>query len=163
MVRRSFRRGLRLGLLVGAVAAVLKMLRSFRAAEEPPAHVAPPSTWPPRQPGAAEPAHPVAAPAATPVAEHGPGGDVVEPQRRERPLRATTAPKKAAKKPAPAPERIWVEPSGMVCPPSHPIKAKLSSKLFHLPGMFAYERCKPDRCYATEDGAVADGLTRAKR
>ena len=50
-----------------------------------------------------------------------------------------------------------------MCPPSHPIKAKLASRLFHLPGMFAYDRTRPDRCYRDETGAVADGLTRAKR
>jgi hypothetical protein len=43
------------------------------------------------------------------------------------------------------------------------VKAKLSSRLFHLPGMFAYARTRPDRCYRDEAAAVADGLTRAKR
>lgn len=57
----------------------------------------------------------------------------------------------------------WVEPVDGSCPASHPIKAKLSSGLFHLPGMLAYERTKPDRCYGSEDAAAADGLTRAKR
>jgi hypothetical protein len=50
-----------------------------------------------------------------------------------------------------------------VCPQTHPVKAKLSSKLFHLPGMFAYDRTKADRCYRDETAAAADGLTRAKR
>ena len=82
----------------------------------------------------------------------------------------SAAPRKAAAKvtkkspePVEAPPRAWVEPVGGVCPETHPIKAKLSSKLFHLPGMFAYDRCNPDRCYGEEDGAVADGLTKAKR
>jgi hypothetical protein len=57
----------------------------------------------------------------------------------------------------------WVEPDGTACPPTHLIKAKLSSGIFHLPGMLAYERTKPDRCYATEEAAVADGFTKAKR
>lgn len=58
----------------------------------------------------------------------------------------------------------WVEAQADgTCPPSHPIKAKLSSKLYHLPGMLAYERTKPDRCYADEAAAEADGLRRAKR
>jgi hypothetical protein len=59
----------------------------------------------------------------------------------------------------------WVAPEagGLVCPTSHPVKGKLSSKLFHLPGMFAYDRTKPDRCYRDEEAAVADGLRRAKR
>jgi hypothetical protein len=50
-----------------------------------------------------------------------------------------------------------------VCPPSHPIKAKLSSRIFHLPGMFAYNNTHPDRCYGTEQDAAADGFTKAKR
>ena len=29
--------------------------------------------------------------------------------------------------------------------------------------MFAYDRTKPDRCYADAPAAVADGLTSAKR
>jgi hypothetical protein len=29
--------------------------------------------------------------------------------------------------------------------------------------MFAYERTKPDRCYAEESAAEADGLRKAKR
>lgn len=190
MVRRSFRRGLRLGLLIGALVAIVKVVQSRRAVEEPPAHVTPPAPWPPRPAATPTPTPtPAAVPAAdvamagapvveappvtdeppAPVPEAGPGGGVVEPQpRRERPLKApptkaTKATKKAAKKAAPADDRLWVEPSGTTCPPSHPIKAKLASKLFHLPGMLAYERTKPDRCYATEDGAVADGLTKARR
>lgn len=80
----------------------------------------------------------------------------------------TAAPKKAAvkkaaaKKAAPAPQP-WVDPEGGVCPTSHPVKAKLSSRLYHLPGMLAYNRTRPDRCYATEDAATADGLTKARR
>jgi micrococcal nuclease len=73
--------------------------------------------------------------------------------------------KKAAgttkKRAVPAP--AWVEPVGDVCPPSHPVKAKLTSRLYHLPGMFAYTRTRPDRCYGTEAAALADGLTKAKR
>jgi hypothetical protein len=67
--------------------------------------------------------------------------------------------------PAPTPPpQAWVEPaSDGFCPQSHPIRAKLSSKIFHLPGMFAYERTKPDRCYAAEDAAVTDGFRKAKR
>jgi hypothetical protein len=49
------------------------------------------------------------------------------------------------------------------CPPTHPIKAKASSHLYHLPGMFAYDRTNPDRCYAEEAAAIADGFTKAKR
>ncbi len=44
-----------------------------------------------------------------------------------------------------------------------PIKAKLASSLYHLPGMFNYTRTRPDRCYASEAAAKRDGLTPAKR
>lgn len=218
MLRRSFRMGLRLGLLGGIAAAGLKMVKSWRAGNEPPDWVAAPSAWP-AQPAAA-PAAPKAAPApiadaAAPIADatspepqtavapvaalpdpavpaatvtEAPVADIAveEPAapsrpaakpKRERPLKAapappapgapsTTARKAPAKKaaaPAPGASATWVEPSGALCPQSHPVKAKLSSKLFHLPGMLAYERTKPDRCYADEAAAEADGLTRAKR
>jgi hypothetical protein len=49
------------------------------------------------------------------------------------------------------------------CPPTHPVKAKLISQLFHLPGMFAYNRTRADRCYVDADAALADGLQPAKR
>jgi hypothetical protein len=57
----------------------------------------------------------------------------------------------------------WVEPTGGVCPTSHPEKAKLSSKIFHRPGMANYDRTNPDRCYVDGDAAEADGLRAAKR
>lgn len=65
-------------------------------------------------------------------------------------------------KPNPPGER-WEFPVEGSCPASHPIKAKLRSGIYHLPGMLAYERTIPDRCYATEVDAEADGLRRAKR
>ncbi|MGK2950700.1 MAG: sunset domain-containing protein, partial [Acidimicrobiales bacterium] len=87
---------------------------------------------------------------------------------------ARPTPKKAAKQPAKAakaakkpasrkPAKAWVEPSGEVCPTSHPVKAKLTSKIFHLPGMLNYERTRPDRCYRDADAAEGDGLRAAKR
>ncbi|MDP9419406.1 MAG: hypothetical protein M3P53_04550 [Actinomycetota bacterium] len=57
----------------------------------------------------------------------------------------------------------WVEPKGTTCPASHPVKAKLASGVFHLPGMMHYDRTKPDRCYADPASAEADGLRQAKR
>lgn len=71
-----------------------------------------------------------------------------------------TARKAAAKKVAGEP---WVAPEGVDCPASHPVKAKLSSRIFHLPGMFAYKRTHPDRCYVDAAAAEADGLRAAKR
>ena len=98
------------------------------------------------------------------------------PKPAPEPAPAAAAAKKAAKKatkatepaaPAARPEgppaKAWVEGTGAVCPDSHPVKAKMSSHLFHLPGMFAYDRTKPDRCYENAEAAEADGLHRAKR
>jgi hypothetical protein len=66
--------------------------------------------------------------------------------------------------PVEEPLAAWVDPEpGGVCPPTHPVKAKLKSKLYHLPGMFAYDRTNPDRCYVDAAAAEADGLTKAKR
>ena len=79
------------------------------------------------------------------------------------PTRSGRAAKTGQSQPPAEPTQVWVQPSGSVCPETHPVKAKLASKLFHLPGMFAYARTRPDRCYQDEQAAVADGLTRAKR
>ena len=59
--------------------------------------------------------------------------------------------------------KAWVEPAGGACPSSHPVKGKIASKIFHLPGMANYERTKPDRCYLDASAAEADGLRPAKR
>jgi hypothetical protein len=64
--------------------------------------------------------------------------------------------------PAPAAPR-WREPVDGECPPGYAIKAKLSSGIFHEPGMVNYARTTPDRCYASAEGALADGLRPAKR
>jgi hypothetical protein len=49
------------------------------------------------------------------------------------------------------------------CPLTHPVKAKLASGIYHVPGGGNYERTKPDRCYSTTEAAEADGLRPAKR
>ncbi|MFI5046140.1 MAG: hypothetical protein ACHQIG_03675 [Acidimicrobiia bacterium] len=56
----------------------------------------------------------------------------------------------------------WVEPDDATCPATHPVKAKLSSGIFHLPGGANYDRTRPDRCYASSAAAEADGLRAAK-
>ena len=85
--------------------------------------------------------------------------------RKAAPAQATTpttaAPVKArVRKRRPLP---WVEPFGSDTPTSHPVKAKLSSMLYHLPGMAFYDRTRPDRCYVDAEAAEADGFIRAKR
>ena len=100
------------------------------------------------------------------------GRPVVEPRRRgpsAEPVKPAPAPpaKTTPAKEAPAKKKpavaTWVEPNGDVCPTAHPVKAKLSSKIFHLPGMLNYDRTKPDRCYRDAPAAEADGLRAAKR
>jgi hypothetical protein len=213
MVRRSFRIGLRLGLLFGVVVALVKTVQSRRTA----AAVPPPAPWEPivdtprpapaPAPTAPEPerqAEPVPVPEvplptveteplvdevgepimepAAPV-DHDPALDIV-PQPAEAPAEVTAQVKKVAAKKLPAAKKTatprkaaakkatkaapaaatpFVDPEGGVCPTSHPVKAKLASRLFHLPGMFAYDRTRPDRCYRDAETAVADGFTQAKR
>lgn len=58
----------------------------------------------------------------------------------------------------------WVEANeDGSCPAPFPVKAKLSSKIFHVPGGMSYERTNADRCYLNEAAAEADGLRQAKR
>jgi hypothetical protein len=64
---------------------------------------------------------------------------------------------------APPPTAAWVEPVAKTCPVAHPIKAKLSSNIFHAPGGVNYERTVPDRCYRDEAAAEADGFVKSKR
>ena len=47
--------------------------------------------------------------------------------------------------------------------PGYDIKVKLSSGIYHRPGMLAYERTLADRWYASADDAAADGFRAAKR
>ena len=65
--------------------------------------------------------------------------------------------------PGPAPSQSWVEPDDGSCPVSHPVKGKLTSGIFHLPGGQNYERTRADRCYTDTRTAEADGLRQAKR
>ncbi len=59
-------------------------------------------------------------------------------------------------------ERPWVEPVDGVCVASHPIKGKLGSGIYHMPGGMNYERTHPDRCYLDPEAAEHDGLRPAK-
>jgi hypothetical protein len=144
MLRRSFRLGVLLGLLSGVVWALHKS-----------------GLWP-----GAETVNPPSRDPWTPVVA--PEPPAVQPTQQAPTIVKRTA---AAVNTAPAtvarvdepPARAWVEGSGTLCPHTHPIKAKLSSHIFHLPGMLAYDRTRPDRCYATEDAAEGDGFTKAKR
>ena len=59
-------------------------------------------------------------------------------------------------------ETGWIEPDAGACPTSHPVKAKLASGIFHVPGGANYDRTKPDRCYSSAEAAETDGLRPAK-
>jgi hypothetical protein len=67
-------------------------------------------------------------------------------------------------RPAPSlPTRTWVEPlDDGTCPAAYPVKAKLASGIYHLPGGLNYDRTNPDRCYADTGGAEQDGLRPSK-
>ena len=146
MLRRSFRIGLLVGLLGGALAAVAKAVQSRTSTPEPA-----PAAWTP-----------------LPNAE-----PVVVPPRTTTPTVRTTAPiadlQEGPVTPprgtpaAAAPAAPWVEPVDGGAPASHPIKAKMSSGIYHSPGGLNYERTKPDRCYRDAAAAEADGLRPAKR
>lgn len=139
-MRRLLRLGTRIGLLAAAGWLVQRVRRREHDTTRP-------------GPAPAPPPLPIAEPAVVEV------GDVSAPGEPEVDTAAAEA-ADAAEAAGPA----WVEPGpDGACPPSHPIKAKLRSKLFHLPGMLAYDRTNPDRCYRDEAAAEADGLTRAKR
>jgi hypothetical protein len=57
----------------------------------------------------------------------------------------------------------WIEPDGGACPATHPVKAKLASGIFHVPGGANYERTNADRCYLSVEAAESDGLRRSLR
>jgi hypothetical protein len=58
----------------------------------------------------------------------------------------------------------WVEPAESgACPANHPVKAKLASGIYHVPGGANYARTQPDRCYLSTEAAEADGLRPSKR
>jgi hypothetical protein len=83
--------------------------------------------------------------------------------RAEPPQPAVPAPESDAD-PAPASNgSAWVEPDGGACPATHPVKAKLASGIFHVPGGSNYERTNADRCYLSVEAAENDGLRPAKR
>lgn len=57
----------------------------------------------------------------------------------------------------------WIEPADPgTCPAHHPVKAKLASGIFHVPGGANYARTRPDRCYVSPEAAEADGLRPSK-
>jgi hypothetical protein len=57
----------------------------------------------------------------------------------------------------------WVPaPGDGSTPDGFPVKVKVSSGIFHVPGGRFYDRTGADRCYATADAAEADGYRQSK-
>ena len=61
------------------------------------------------------------------------------------------------------PPATWRDPDEDACPEGFPVKVKVRSGIFHVPGSPTYERTKPDRCYPDADTAIADGYRAPKR
>lgn len=142
MIRRLLRFALKLGVVGSVVAVAVKVLDRRRSA--PSDWSASTEPWPPIQPSPEERAVPV-------------------PSEPDPASLAQNAEGEAMPAEAMPPAGMWVEPGDSgECPVSHPVKAKLSSGVFHLPGMANYERTNPDRCYADAGAAEADGLRQAK-
>jgi len=126
--------------------------------EAPPPAAAPVPATPPAAPPAAagneaDDAASAAPRDAAPTTPAGRSGAAAKAKSTKAPTRVTAG----------GAPRIWVEPVGTTCPPDHPVKVKLASRLFRVPGMFAYDRTRPDRCYGDEHEAIAEGFTRAQR
>jgi len=104
---------------------------------------------------------------AEPEAEDEPKAKAKKAAKATKTAKASKAAKatKAAKKKAAAPTSLpaWVEPVEGAAPATHPVKAKVASKIYHLPGMTAYDRTTPDRCYRDAEAAEADGFRKAQR
>jgi hypothetical protein len=153
-----------LGLLVGIGFALSKIFRP-KPETSSPSH-----GWPPL-----EAAIPTPTPISVPepeieptVAAEEPGlvliGDEPLQEPEPAPVAKPVAKKPAAKAAAPKKKLApWIDPEGRICPETHPVKAKLSSMIFQVPGNFAYERTTPDRCYESPGAAEKDGLRAAKR
>jgi hypothetical protein len=133
MARRARRTILLLALLTAATALARRFLR--RPAAVPPAGGSGAPAWPP-----------LADVAVAPGPEHSPVRSPGEGQTP--PLDDGGA---------------WVPPDDGSCPASHPVKAKVESGIFHLPGSVHYTRTRPDRCYRDAAAAEADGLRSPRR
>jgi hypothetical protein len=140
-VRRLVRRVFMLSVVAGTAYAVWRWFESQRS-ESGLSWEAQPAPFPP-QPRAENPPTP-----ARPVT-------TTDPVTATEPVAAQAAPATGGD--------AWVEPTGGTCPASHPVKAKMSSKIFHVEGGLNYTRTHPDRCYRDPAAAEADGLRKSAR
>ncbi len=163
------RRVVRLGLLAGVGVGIVKAVRGRKAADPwADSWVStgiPGATRPSPAPVAAAPKPPAPATTATatlatpPPASPKPPAPAKAKSTRTGPARKSPT----GKAEEPPGDRLWVPANDGVCPPTHPVKAKLSSKIFHTPSGLNYNRTKADRCYPDEASAQADGLRPAQR
>ena len=162
MTAPRFRRLVVLAILVSAVVAAVKALRGEPAPVF--AHREPGDAPAPRsRPDAASSASAIRGSAARPA----PAAEVrATPSEAHAEQAAPTpgATAAAASSPAAQPRgRRWEHPLAGDCPPGYPVKVKLTSGIYHVPGGFSYVRTNPDRCYATVEEAEHDGFRAAKR
>ncbi|QYG94522.1 hypothetical protein HC251_20210 [Iamia sp. SCSIO 61187] len=178
MRRPQLRSVFLLGILVGLVASLVRLLlRDARPAPAPlasppaplPSTVAAPPT--PVPVAVADPPDAAPAPAASSMAEAPTPPTVVgapAPAGAADPGAAGADPGEAAGADADADGsgadgHAWVAAVDGDCPDGYPIKAKVSSGIYHRPGGLSYERTSPDRCYPDVAAAEADGFRAAKR
>ena len=181
MIRLLLRRTLRLGMIGGLGYGLYRTLRSrwggdawqsepWASTGEPgatvpspsPASVAPVTTPVPETPVPAQASDDPVEGNGQSAAEE-PARPPAPPARQAKPKTGPARKAPTGKAEEPPGERLWVQASEGVCPPSHPVKAKLSSKIFHIPGGLNYNRTHADRCYPDEASAQADGLRPALR
>ena len=157
MLRRSFRIGLLVGLLGGALAAVAKAVQSRGSGAAAPATNAP-AAWTPLPD-----AQPVVVPPRPSVSTVRSTAPIADLQESPAPVKKAASKKVAAPKAPVKAVDPWVDPVDGDAPATHPIKAKMGSGIFHVPGGLNYDRTRPDRCYRDVAAAEADGLRQAKR
>jgi hypothetical protein len=153
-VLKLMRRGVLAGLLAGAAYGVWRFLAS-RA----------PDTGGVTFQSQPFPAPPLPIPRPRNAGEQERSGDTADAQpEAERSVAQATRPTgPRAEESAPSANNTWVDPVDGACPLTHPVKAKLTSGIYHLPGGGNYDRTRAERCYVDADAAIADGLRAPKR
>lgn len=167
------KRLVRFASIAAALAAVVAAVKAMRRSEDPlpKPSSAPSDPWPPlRGEGAAarteSPWTPDAAPAPnTPDPEAAaPAVASARPESTDDATVRSPEPDGVPVAATPTQGASWTAPDDAgECPDGYPIKAKMSSKIFHSPGQLNYDRTTPDRCYVDATAAEADGLRAAKR
>jgi hypothetical protein len=132
----SLRRVVLLLLLVGVGAAAFKRIRDQRSSVPPAA-----PEWPPFEPRIVP----------SPGIADEPESDAFVPS----PSGGPVAPGLSAEP--------WLTPGlDGIAPDGYPVKVKVSSGIFHVPGGRFYDRTSADRCYPSAAAAEADGYRPSK-